>query len=56
MGIMYLININYEEEYNCNIKNSISIDQGMRNLMTIYNPTGKQKMSFIIERYLYYNH
>ena len=48
-GNKYLININYEEEYNCNItkekmtvKNSISIDPGMKNLMTIYNPTGTQ--------------
>jgi len=48
-GNMFLININYEEEIlkpnkkeKLSIENSISIDPGMKNLMTIYNPTGTQ--------------
>ena len=50
-GNKYIININYEEIINENIIkikekpneiNSISIDPGIKNLMTIYNPTGSQ--------------
>lgn len=49
-GNKYYIYINYEYNENneklnfkkMSIKNSISIDPGIKNLMTIYNPTGNQ--------------
>jgi putative transposase len=49
-GNIFKINITYNEDINIinnnnnkpTIENSISIDLGMKNLMTIYNPTGTQ--------------
>ena len=49
-GNKIMININYEEiiknkidtSEKCNYMNSISIDPGINNLLTIYNPTGTQ--------------
>jgi IS605 OrfB family transposase len=54
-------NINYDEEYETTIKTinkSISIDPGMGNLMTIYNPTGYCKIikgKQLINNNEYYN-